>query len=727
VELAVYNPIASLRGGLVRRGPQLVVFAVALLTSTAPVGSSQSPSQSADPPRFRVGVDAVRIDAVVTDKDGNLVTDLTAADFELRQDGEVQPITVARYVAIDAPQSRPAGLASTSLPGAMTAPVVSSGRLTRSKVQRTMVLVVDDLGIAWENMEATRKALRRFVDEEVQEGDLVALVRTGSSWGALQQLTTDRRILYAAIDQVRWTAHSRRGVGSFRALNAWLPTSGPGLGNIGFTNPDPEDFGKLDDLRESMSTSGTMSTLTNTVLGIKDQPGRKSVVLISEGFVIVERSERPNFHPDSRVRRALDRLLDQAMRTGTVIYALDPRGLQSAGLTAEDNAKSLGVSATSESGLSRKRFLLETQDTLAYLAEETGGMAVVNTNDLSRGLKRIGDDQRGYYVLGYSPPANTFAAPGKTPRQHSISVRIRRPGLNVRTRKGFLGVSDVDRVAGPLTPEQELREAALSPFGASDIPVRATLLPGLDTSGQASVRALLHIDARALRFTPGPDGRPVATADVASVVFDESGQPSVGRTARFTFARGQESTDDSLEAGVIYSMMVPVKRPGGVQVRFAVRDAGSGALGSAGEFVEIPELKKGALALSGVVLGEESQSALTPDDDTAAVAQVSSPALRVFRPGARLVYTYEIYNAVSPVDTRVTVWRDGRPHFSAPPSTLTASVKGRPMTAAGGIKLGEKMPPGDYVFQVSAITNPDGRGKAKTATRWTSFEVRANQ
>ena len=71
-------------------------------------------------------------------------------------------------------------------------------------------------------------------------------------------------------------------------------------------------------------------------------------------------------------------------------------------------------------------------------------------------------------------------------------------------------------------------------------------------------------------------------------------------------------------------MVVPVTRPGGVQVRFAVRDAASGALGAAGEFVEIPEWKKGAFALSGVVLGEESQSAVTPDDDTASVAQISA-------------------------------------------------------------------------------------------------------
>ena len=118
-----------------------------------------------------------------------------------------------------------------------------------------MVLVVDDLGIAWENMEATRKALRRFVDEQVQDGDLVALVRTGASWGTLQQLTTDSRILHSAIDQVRWTALSRRGVGSFRPVNAWRPTGGPGPGGEHrlFRSRSAKTSAALDDLRESMS------------------------------------------------------------------------------------------------------------------------------------------------------------------------------------------------------------------------------------------------------------------------------------------------------------------------------------------------------------------------------------------------------------------------------------------------------------------------------------------
>ena len=115
---------------------------------------------------------------------------------------------------------------------------------------------------------------------------------------------------------------------------------------------------------------------------------------------------------------------------------------------------------------------------------------------------------------------------------------------------------------------------------------------------------------------------------------------------------------------------------------------------------------------------------ITPEVDNAALAGVSSPAFRVFGPGARLVYSYEIYNARVPVETRVVVWREGKPFFSAPPATVVPPLRTRAVTAAGGIKLGERMPPGDYVFQVTAVTRSGAR-KPRTATRWTSFEVRA--
>ena len=696
---------------------RFVLAGAAVVSALDLVGRAQPSSPSPEPPRFRVGVDVVRMDVVVTDGDGNLVTDLGPDEFEVRQDGTLQPVTLARYVPVERqPSSR---LASRALAAPADAPAVGPRRLARADVQRTLVLVVDDLGIAWENMEATRRSLRRFVDEQVQPNDLVALVKTSINAGVGQQLTSDKRLLHAAIDEVRWNGFSRREITSFRPLNSILPT-----GNFGFNSSDPTDMGRIDALRDAMSSAGTLGMLQLAVQGVRELPGRKAVVLISEGFRILERDPDGTYQPSHLVRDRLDRVVDLAMRVGVVLYSLDPRGLVAAGLTAEDNLAFGSAEVAASEGVGRRQFLLETQDTLAFLAEQTGGMAILNTNDLAQGLRRISDDQRGYYIIGYTPPADTFAAPGRTPRFHPMSVKVKRPGLKVRTRKGFLGVSDSDRIPPPDTPQQALHDAAMSPFAVSDIPVRATLVPGYDRKGAASVRALLYIDPRALTFTPAEDGRQVAKVDVFGVVFDEWGAPTTARTAHFTV--GLDSTADlpSMEAGIVYSIVVPVPGPGGYQTRFSVRDATSGALGAAGEFVDVPDVKKGQFALSGVVLGEEIRGSITPEVDNAALAGVSSPAFRVFGPGARLVYSYEIYNARVPVETRVVVWREGKPFFSAPPATVVPPLRTRAVTAAGGIKLGERMPPGDYVFQVTAVTRSGAR-KPRTATRWTSFEVRA--
>lgn len=701
-----------------------VPLAVVLVAAATTIHALQDPP--AEPPRFRVGVDAVRMDVVVTDRDGNLVTDLTAGDFEIRQNGKLQEVTLARYVAVDVAPS--ATLASSGVATSTKAPIVGGARLERTAVQRTIVIVVDDLGIAWINMEPTRRALRKFVAEHVQPNDLVALVKTSVNAGVAQQLTLDRRVLNAAIEEVKWSGFSRREITSFPPLNSVLPTSsgapGPGVGaNFGFRNSDPTDFGRLDELRETMSSAGTLGMLQLAIRGVRDLPGRKAVVFISEGFPMIERDPDGSYQPAHLVQDRLDNVVDIALRMGVVLYTLDPRGLVTGGLTPEDATTFMSGADLSVEAVERRRLLLETQESLRYLADQTGGRTIINNNDIVLGLKTIFDDLRGYYVIGYIPPEDTFAAPGRTPRFHPVSVKVKRPGLRVRTRKGFLGVSDPDRTPSPDTPQQALHDAAMSPFAVSDIPVRATLVPGYDAKGAAFVRAMLHIDPRALTFTPGDDGRRIAKADVFGMVFNEWGAPTTGRTAHFTVGLDAAVDPDVVDAGVVYSIVVPVPKPGGYQARFAVRDATSGALGAAGEFVEMPDVRKGAFALSGVVLGEEAQASTPAEGDRAALGQMSSPALRVFTQGARLVYSYEIYNAAGPVETRVVVWRDGKPFFSAPPVTVDPPVKKKPTRAAGGIKLGERMPPGDYVFQVTATTRGSGKGKPTSATRWTSFEI----
>ena len=209
----------------------LLVLAIGLLSSSGVIHGGQSsppPVQGApETPRFRVGVDVVRIDAVVTDADGRTVPNLTAADFEVRQDGKVQPVTFTQFMPVasgPAPVVTPQPVTASMAPAAAVAdPVVR-----REEIQRTIAIVVDDLGLSFESFHYMQQALHAFVDRELRPADLVAVVRTGGAGGGLQPFTTDRRVLHSVIDGLHWNGESRNGVEPFMALNKWTTFSGGG-------------------------------------------------------------------------------------------------------------------------------------------------------------------------------------------------------------------------------------------------------------------------------------------------------------------------------------------------------------------------------------------------------------------------------------------------------------------------------------------------------------------
>ena len=197
-------------------------------------------------------------------------------------------------------------------------------------MQRTLAIVVDDLSLSFESVFYTRRALRTFVERELLPTDLVALVRTGQSMGSLQSFTTDRRVLQAAIDSLQWNLFSRSGVESFDPVEPRLSSNR--------TTLSPNDFEVVTQLRRSMAASGTLGALILALRGTRDLPGRKAIILVTEGFqLFVKEPGSATKQLDSRLRNVVDRVIDQATRAGVVIYALDARGLLAAGIQAADN------------------------------------------------------------------------------------------------------------------------------------------------------------------------------------------------------------------------------------------------------------------------------------------------------------------------------------------------------------------------------------------------------
>lgn len=289
---------------------------VATQEPAAPRQAAQPSTRS--PSTYRIAIDLVQLDAVVTDRRGQPVHDLRADEFEVLQDGRPQPIASFGYVAAG---GQPAA------PDVTRSAAGSPGPIAPHHVRRTIAIVVDDLGLSFESTARVRDVLRQFVDRDVRPGDLVAILRTGAGMGALQQFTTDRRVLHAAVERVRWNFMAR------------VSPFGPRM--------NAEDA--LEAFRTEVFTAGTLGAVQYVVKGVSELPGRKSVVLLSDGFRLLDADGKYG-----RTMDALRALVDAANRAGVVIYTIDARGLVTGGIRPDQGSNA----APEELQVEREELLL---------------------------------------------------------------------------------------------------------------------------------------------------------------------------------------------------------------------------------------------------------------------------------------------------------------------------------------------------------------------------------
>src|ERR1051326_319384 len=716
-------------------------FAQQVPSPSPPTATSQKPE---DVDVVRITTNLVQVDAVVTDRSGKLVTDLKPEEVQISEDGRQQKIThFAYYVAESPPTETPTKPATAAVD--KNAPPIPTGRLKPEDIRRTIALVVDDLGLSFESTHFVQRALKKFVDEQMQPGDLVAIIRTSGGMGALQQFTADKRQLYAAIDRVKWNSIGRSGVGAFAPIEA--PTAGDAGAAIDAANEEANQT------RQDMFAVGTLGAISYVVKGLKTLPGRKSILLISDGFRIYNLDDPTRNY---LARERLHRLIDEAGRASVVIYTMNATGLQTLGFSAADDLSGRDTQGLMDAMNSRRNQAFETQAGLDFLAQETGGMAIKNTNDLGRGIKRVMEDQKGYYLIGYRPDTFTFdPRPGRR-TFHKLPIKATRPGkFNVGMRNGFFGVSDdASRQSAPRTLAQQLFDALASPFGASGVHLQLTSLFGNDEKAGSFMRSVLHIDARDLTFTDEPNHQHKCVFDVLSMTFGDNGIPidQSGRT--YTLVLPDEVYKRSQRDGLVYYVTVPIKKPGAYQLRMSLRDSTTERIGSASQFVEAPDLKKNRLALSGLVLrgtipeatNPNRAAAPTPSNDQPNVSAAgasqdqegiekgnaqASPAVRHFSRGMIMSYAFFIYNArfekgssQSQLTTQVRLFRDGKPVFTgnANPLPIVQQPDLKRLLAAGAIQLGSDMVTGEYVLQV-LVTDALADEKHRVATHWMDFEI----
>lgn len=672
----------------------------------------------------RIRTNLVQVDAVVVDKKGNHVRDLTAEDFEIFEDGKKQTITNFSYVSN----------ISTEV---MTAPVKRGlpavpAAIRPEHARRIVALVVDDLGISNESVGPVKSQLRRFIDTQMQPNDLVAIVRTGGEMGALQQFTTDKRLLHRAVDKLRRHQCSRVG---------WTVISP--VGSLGSGN------------EISLCSRGTEGlsarALSFVVQGLGELPGRKAMVVFSDSLPVTYLSltatneprpegdgisrEAPSASndpsPGLSLESALLKIAERAIRASVVIYAVDTAGIQPVGISAADNFPSMSgvgpVVSPASVVTARSRQLQDARAGGDLMARETGGFLIRNSNDFQ--LPRVMKDQEGYYLIGYRPTDETFNR-----RYHHIKARVKRPGVALRTREGFFGVTDAE--AQPKRTDRDRMNLALtSPFAVADIEVELTALFVNTVAHGSELHSFLYFPARDLTFSQEPDGWHQAVFDLSGVIFGDNGTEAHKVSETRTLRLRREAYDEVLRRGLVYRLVLPVPKPGSYQFRVALRDAGTSRIGSAGQFVEVPNLKNDKLALSGITVSGylDSNDASGQQSNTVTRTEreaMSGPSRRDFRTPSSLYYGYVIYNAQldktqqPKLVTTMRIIREGKVVFEGQPTPvdLTGQTDLQRIIAGSGVQLGTEMTPGDYILQVT-VTDLLAKEKQATETQWIDFEI----
>ena len=675
----------------------LCLFTAALPQTKAPASvppPPQKPSDDKDDDVVKITTNLVQIDAVVT-KDGKPVPNLTPDDFEIYEDGRKQAITSFAYIS-NVPNTTAQPPTSTTGKTTAAAPVVP---LKRDDPRRTIALVVDDLGISAESMGMVKQQLRKFVAEQMQPNDLVAIIRTGGELGALQQFTNDKRVLNRAVDRLRWNICSRVGF-------SVLPTVG--AAHVGL------QCGGL-------SYTQTTKALRFILDAMGQLPGRKSMVLLSDDIPL---ESQELLGDESFIRVAsftdysamLQRVAEKAIRNSVVIYSVDTQGLQYTGPTAADSIRASGrrlALVTSRLMSARSDLLFNRRGGGELIARQTGGFQIKNSNSFK--LDRILEDQSGYYLLGYRPTDETFNR-----RFHHIKAKVKRSGMTLRTRSGFFGISEEDVVQKPMSNRDSSNLALASPFRAQDIEVNLTSFFTDDKTTGLMVRSFVYIDAKGLTFET-VDGRHQASIELHGVVFGDNGAVVEQLSRGATLSLTEGDYQHALRSGMALRIDMPVKRAGSYQVRIAARDRVSSKIGSAGEFVDVPDLNKKRLAVSGIVLGTMAGFSGRDVNEI-----IENPGTRSFETNSELHFAFVTYNATSTSNLvmEAMLFRDDKRVYAGPETPIQVGNQTDPkrLLVNGSVRLQPDLEVGNYYLQV-VITDKSAKGKAAPVVQWIDFEI----
>ena len=552
-----------------------IVFAAAALTialglqggaqQQQPPPAQQTPPQQpppadpSQPPVFRTGINFVRVDVIISDKAGNPIADLSQADFDVTEDGKPQKIETFKLVKLDGGR----GDAVKDPPREIRTDYDEEMEAARDDV-RLFAIFLDDYHVRKGASLASRNQLSRFIETQLGPSDMVGVMYPLESTASVR-MTRNHSAVMRGLQQFEGRKYDYTPRNMYEEQYANYPTE------------------TVERIRNQVSLSALKSLIVH-MGSLKE--GRKSLIVVSEGYTYMVPPQmrnanaqqpglgNPNAHNpmagtnDINEDRAawslgmdmdsdLREVYDTANRNNVSIYSVDPRGLATFEFDINE-----GIGLQSDS-----KYLNSTMDSLRTLSENTDGRAIVNRNDLVAGMKQITRDASAYYLIGY----NSSQAPSDG-KFHEIKVRVKRPGVQVRARKGYWALTQ-EQTARALAPPKagppkavEVALAAVNRPGRAAV-VRTWVGTSRGENGKTRVTFVWEPLPRQLGEKPGSREEP-AGVNITAVAPD--GSP---------YFRG------SVPSRITFDV-----NPGKIQLRMSVTGAASQVLDSETREIAIPDL-----------------------------------------------------------------------------------------------------------------------------------------
>lgn len=634
---------------------------------------------------FSTTVKLVVVDCIVTDKNGRPIETLTQDDFQIFEDGKPQQIRTAELQRLNTKPLPPTSFAARNAPlppRPKSQPVDTAAALTKYQDRRLIVIFLDFSSMDTPEQIRATQAAEKFISTQLTASDMVSIMMYSSSLQTLVDFTDDRDLLLATLHKVH--------IGEGAELVGQADEGADSQDQSGQFVADETEF-------NIFNTDLKLMALEDAARKLAPYPERKALVYFSSGV------QKTGVDNQSQLRATVN----TAVQSNVAFYPVDARGL-TASAPGGDATQAAAVGSNLYSGAGQQTLrenFYNQQETLDTLAADTGGKALLDSNDLTLGLRQVQQDVNSYYVLAYY---STNTAEDGRYRRIQVKLAPRAAVLKAKLsyREGYYASTTFAKMR-EADKEAQLARALASDNPVTDLPLAVEVDYFRVAKGKYFVPLSVKIPGSALAFK-NKGSKAATELDFIGQVEDAKNKAVAAVRDTIPIKIDQTVASEVTRKQIQYDTGFTLA-PGKYKLRFVARENGEGKTGTFETGFTVPDLGSGAaLRMSSVILSNQREPVKqqiaganikkklldqNPLIDPATGQKTVPNVTRVFRPGQNLSVYFEVYDPASPAGA-------ANDNSSANPATRFASIAATVGLYQGSKKVFESRPV--RVYRLSA-------------------------